>query len=195
MTTQIENKFDLASGIILMGCHSTGGGVFYWRDRMGIPEGYCQCGCNQKTSISTVNNKNRGLVKGKPLKYVRDHVNKVKNYKGENHPQFKGRIYRRGYIYLYMPSHPKATKQGYIAEHRLVMESKIGRYLKSCEVVHHINEIKDDNKPENLLLFKSAGKHSIRAKHVLKNNKDGRFISPNNCQWLTLEENAAKGNS
>lgn len=73
---------------------------------------------------------------------------------GKNHWRFKGRVKTTaGYIMLYMPQHPNAVNGGcYIAEHRLAMEKKLDRYLKSEEVVHHINGIKDDNRPENLAL-------------------------------------------
>ncbi len=67
---------------------------------------------------------------------------------------------RRKYWYLFMPEHPNTTKQGYFAEHRYVMEQKIGRYLTSKEVVHHINHIPTDNRPENLALAATAGQHT-----------------------------------
>lgn len=77
---------------------------------------------------------------------------------GNKHCQWKGgRWYKSGYIVIYKPDHPYAQKRvGVVAEHRLVMEEYLGRYLTPKEHVHHINGIRDDNRIENLQLISPA---------------------------------------
>lgn len=70
-----------------------------------------------------------------------------------------GRRNCRGYVLVWCPNHPHATHDGYVQEHRLVMEAHLGRTLLPTEVVHHINGIKDDNRIENLMLFSNKSDH------------------------------------
>lgn len=97
-------------------------------------------------------------------KYLEGHIPKKF---AEKHPNWKGGRVKdsRGYIKIYSPDHPNKSQGGYVFEHRLVMEEHLGRLLTKDEVVHHINEIKDDNRLENLELTDNTS-HSIY--HFLK---------------------------
>ena len=79
-----------------------------------------------------------------------------------------GKLIQAGYIYILQPTHPFANIHGYVKRSRLVMEKKLGRYLKPTEVVHHINGIRNDDRPENLRLFANTGKHTTF--HKTKNH-------------------------
>jgi len=79
---------------------------------------------------------------------------------GASHPRWRGGRYQLGrYWYVFHPDHPNATKRGYVAEHRLVVELHLGRHLDPKEVVHHRNADPDDNRIENLVVFPSNGEH------------------------------------
>lgn len=93
------------------------------------------------------------LIKGKPKK-----PGSIKH--GEHAPNWKGgrTVNSGGYIAVLKTNHPKA-QNGYVLEHRLVMEGHLGRYLFADEEIHHINGDKTDNRLENLKLFSNHSEH------------------------------------
>jgi hypothetical protein len=76
----------------------------------------------------------------------------------------KGFWMSMGYKMIYMPNHPNARVDGGVSEHRLVMEKKIGRLLKSSEHVHHLNSKRSDNRPENLIILSSHDHYMLHNK-------------------------------
>jgi hypothetical protein len=87
---------------------------------------------------------------------------------GEKAHQWKGGrvVNKGGYILIFSPNHPFRNSAGYVAEHRLIAEKYLGRYLTAEERVHHINHEPSDNRVENLYLFATASEH--RKFHQLK---------------------------
>lgn len=73
----------------------------------------------------------------------------------------------RGYVKLWVPDHPAAFGPGWVFEHRYVMEQQIGRHLLPDESVHHVNGVKDDNRPENLELWASTQPSGQRVADLL----------------------------
>lgn len=57
-----------------------------------------------------------------------------------------------GYLRIWEPTHP-AANQGRVLEHRWLVEQRLGRHLLTAEHVHHVNGVKDDNRPENLAVL------------------------------------------
>ena len=80
-------------------------------------------------------------------------------------------------------NHPRAGRNGYVFEHVLVMEDLLGRHLMPGETVHHLNGLRNDNRPENLELWTRPQPTGIRARdavawaqEVLARYGDGRVL-------------------
>lgn len=125
---------------------------------MNIPVGFCQCGCGGETTIPKYDNPPRGHVAGVPMRFIARH-----NAKQKNSPSWKGGKIKTNYGYakVMAPDHPRADSSGYVLEHILVIEKRIGRFLHGDECVHHANEIKNDNSDENLILCTDRKHHKF----------------------------------
>jgi hypothetical protein len=64
------------------------------------------------------------------------------------------------YLCEFAPDNPRATAEGYVYTHVLVAEQTLGRYLTKDECVHHIDTVKYNNEPSNLMVFKTKADHS-----------------------------------
>jgi len=102
---------------------------------------------------------------------------------GKKNPCWRGGRVKYGeYWFLYRPNHPSRRNNKYVQEHRLIIEEKIGRYLRKDEFVHHKNHIKTDNRIENLELMNKSSHHSHHSKGennpmygITRDNGLGRF--------------------
>lgn len=127
------------------------------KERKLIP---CACGCGELILDYD--------KKARPRRFKAGHNPNVYylNKGGPTSPRWKGgrsRMY--GYVMVWIPWHPLASIDGYVLEHRLVMERYLSEkyglqvYLWRCWVVHHKNEIRDDNRVENLQVM-SVSEHN-----------------------------------
>lgn len=113
------------------------------------------------------------------IKSIRSDSVKEKNYcnqscsqkdrlkEPKNHPSWSGgrRIRQDGYIEIHMPNHHRARANGYVFEHIVVLEEKLGRKLSANEQCHHIDGNKQNNNPENLISL-NIKEHSLETSRI-----------------------------
>lgn len=116
-------------------------------------------------------------------------IEKLKGRHNSPHTEFKkgntgekcinwkgGKIKHEGYWFIYRPGHPKAyhSNKKYVKRAVLVVEKHLDRFLTKEETIHHINGIKDDDRPENLYIFPNWNSHNrfekLKNKPILKSN-------------------------
>lgn len=69
-------------------------------------------------------------------------------------------VTRQGYVQILMPNCHRADKSGYVFEHIYNWETANNRELPDGWVVHHLNGVKNDNRPENLVAM-TISEHTI----------------------------------
>ena len=78
---------------------------------------------------------------------------------------------QRGYALLWMPDHRLADVRGYVYEHRIIAESKLGRNLRHGEIVHHIDGNASNNTKENIEIYPSIAHHLYKHRSANSNKK------------------------
>lgn len=129
------------------------------RDQRRGPPRPCECGCDRLTAGGRWLPGHAARGRRRSPEFV---AKRRAAMLRERNPNWRGGRKRNsdGYVQILVgTAHPMADNNGYVLEHRLVMASAIGRTLESGEVVHHINEVKDDNRIENLTLFATKADH------------------------------------
>ncbi len=72
----------------------------------------------------------------------------------------KGRyLDSEGYVRIHLPLHPRAYNQGYVLEHIVNWERANNQQVPKGAIIHHLNGIRDDNRPENLAMLPSLHEH------------------------------------
>lgn len=136
-------------------------------NKWGAAQYKVQCSCTNKTVL---------VVRGNCLRQKETrscgclHKERSSKQIGAKNPNWKGGIKRSGgRVFVQRPSHPYASKQGYVLGYRLKMERRIGRYLRPEEVVHHIDGDKSNDAQGNLMLFANDSEHRM---HHIKTRRE-----------------------
>jgi len=145
---------------------------------------FCSLGCYYKSL--------KGRIPSKPFSKGNIPWNKGKDFlkaRGNRHWNWKGgkQTTGNGYVQLYLPEHPGADTRGRVAEHRYLMELKLGRLLKQNEVVHHINGKRKDNRIENLELYENNGQHL--SNELSKKDENGNRINKIRIRPKRIKQN------
>lgn len=83
---------------------------------------------------------------------------------GAQNPNWKGgrSITPDGYVLIRVGiGHHLADVRGYAYEHRLVAEKSLGRRLLPSEIVHHKDETRQNNTPDNLKVVAGNAEHYL----------------------------------
>ena len=118
----------------------------------------CKCGCGQATKPAQRTDYRRGVKRGVPQNFIKGHENR-----GRPSPAWRGgrSLDSNGYVGVWSPEHPRATARNYVPEHVLVAEKALGKVWPANAMVHHVNGIRTDNRPTNLVVCESQAYHLL----------------------------------
>jgi hypothetical protein len=102
----------------------------------GCGDGFCACGCGQRTPLATVTRTERGQIIGRPIRFIHGH----NGLKHGNAP------YRQ---------------RGRKREHVVIAEQALGKPLPKGACVHHVDGNGKNNAPGNLVICQNQAYHTL----------------------------------
>ena len=145
--------------------------------------GSTQCVCRRCKAKFLKNNsairRGAGVFCGSKCQYAWRRENGV--YLREKNPNWRGgRLMIAGRPAIYMPDHPRATREGYVYEHVVIAERALGRPLKyfqngdqANEVPHHYRDRTDN---QHLVIMTEKDHRSLhgRMRRASRHFAEGR---------------------
>ena len=114
-------------------------------------------GCPRPVTCRSCRTDGTRAREGKTCRYCSTHYQRLRKYgdplAGGPIRKFGDGWKRKGYRQFYDKDHPNSDATGAVYEHTKVMSEILGRPLRQGESVHHVNGVRDDNRPENLELW------------------------------------------
>lgn len=122
----------------------------------------CQCSCGNSVVVNrnhmiTGDTKSCGCLR-------QDQCSKLGKilHLGEAHHHWNGGIREHdGYTMITVKGHPRSDMHGYVREHIIIAEKALGKPLPAKAEIHHVNTIRNDNRPTNLVICPDHAYHML----------------------------------
>lgn len=123
----------------------------------------CECGCGGAAPLAKQSHVQKGHVKGQPVRFIKGHWARTEVNRGATHANWTGgrRLNANGYVLVKQPGHGRAHHNGEVFEHIIVAELALGHPLPPQAEVHHVNEVRNDNKNKNLVICEDQNYHAL----------------------------------
>lgn len=120
-------------------------------------------------------------------------VNEAQNLRRAQNWNLRGgkKINTAGYVMVYRPGHPRTNKNtNAVLEHILVWEEYHKKPLPKGYHIHHLNGIKTDNRPSNLVALPPTSHHEKHLSLLAERAKRIRELEIENRQLRRALENS-----